>query len=42
MSSQFMFPSDTSPGDPGAVAPAPATHVTIQHEKESITSVVAG
>lgn len=42
MSSQFMFPSDPSPGDPGAVAPAPATHVTIQHEKESITSVVTG
>jgi len=39
MSSQFMFPPDPSPGDPGAIAPAPAALVTIQPEKESVTSV---
>merc|ERR1711962_1008312 len=33
-----MFTSDPS-GEPGAVAPAPATHVTIQPEKDTITSV---
>lgn len=38
MSSQFMFTSDPA-SDPGAVAPAPATHVTIQPEKDTITSV---
>jgi len=35
----FISTFDTSGGDPGAVAPAPATHVTIQPEKETITSV---
>ena len=35
MNSQFMFPSDQcSPGDPGAIAPAPAALVTIQPDKE--------
>jgi len=38
MSSQFMFTSDPS-GDQGAEAPAPATHVTIHQEKDTITSV---
>jgi len=39
MSNQFMFPPDPSPGDPGAIAPPPAALVTIQPEKESVTSV---
>jgi len=39
MSSQFMFPPDPSPGDPGAIAPQPAALVTIQPEKEAVTSV---
>ena len=38
MSTQFMFTSDPS-GEQGTVAPAPATHVTIQPEKDNITSV---
>ena len=38
MSSQFMFTSDPS-GDQGSEAPAPATHVTIQQEKDANTSV---
>ena len=39
MSSQFMFPPDPSPSDPGAIAPQPAALVTIQPEKEVVTSV---
>jgi len=39
MSNQFMFPPDPSPGDPGAIAPQPAALVTIQPEKEVVTSV---
>jgi len=39
MSPQFMFPSDPGAGDPGAIAPQPAALVTIQPEKETVTSV---
>jgi len=39
MGSQFMFGGDPSPGDPGAIAPAPAALVTIQPEKETVSSV---
>jgi uncharacterized C2H2 Zn-finger protein len=35
----FISTFDPSGGDPGAIAPAPATHVTIQPEKDTITSV---
>lgn len=38
MSPQFMFPPDPGAGDPGAIAPAPAALVTIQPEKETVTS----
>lgn len=41
MSTQFMFPPDPSPGDPGAIAPAPAALVTIQPEKEGYSRVVS-
>lgn len=39
LQTQFISTFDPSGGDGGAVAPAPATHVTIQPEKEAITSV---
>lgn len=39
MSPQFMFPPDPGAGDPGAIAPQPAALVTIQPEKETVTSV---
>jgi len=39
MSPQFMFPPDPGAGDPGAIAPQPAALVTIQPEKDTVTSV---